>query len=89
MCQLGGPARAAGMLEGSPREAADANAAGARLQRIDPWVIVDYLHCHITLSDGELGGERAPTRLMHADWGVTAPAVKGADLGYRRGGNTR
>ena len=27
-----------------------------------PWVIVDHLHRHITVSDGEPGGERAPTR---------------------------
>ena len=62
VCHQGGPARAIGMLEGYLREAADANAAAARLQRIDPWVIVDNFHCHITVSDGELGRERAPTR---------------------------
>src|SRR5215467_14319156 len=42
------------MLEGSSREAADANAAAARLRWIDPWVIVDNFHCHITVSDGGL-----------------------------------
>ena len=62
VCHQGGPARAIGMLEGYLREAADANAAAARLRRIDPWVIVDNFHCHITVSDERLGGERAPTR---------------------------
>jgi hypothetical protein len=50
------------MLEGSSREAPDAKRSGARLQRIDPWIIVDNFHRHITVSDGELGRERAPSR---------------------------
>ena len=38
------------------------NAPAARLQRIDPCVIVDNFHCHITVSDGEppTTGRRAP-----------------------------
>jgi hypothetical protein len=51
-------------VEGSWREAADVNAAAVRLQRLDPWVIVDNFHRCITVSDGELGGERAPSRLI-------------------------
>jgi hypothetical protein len=56
------------MFEASPREAADADAAGARSQRIDPMeVVVDYVHRYITVNDGELGGERVLTR-RSSDW---------------------
>ena len=40
------------MLENSPRGAAEANAAEPRHIGSTPRVIVDYLHCHITVSDG-------------------------------------
>ena len=70
VCHQGGPARATGILEDSPREAADANAAAARLQRIDPWVTDDNFHRHITVSDGELGRERAPAGLSRRELDV-------------------
>jgi len=43
------------LLEHSPA----AHAAGARVTADRPWVVADYLHPHITVSDEEHGGERA------------------------------
>ena len=62
------------------------NAAGARSQRIDPWVVVDHLHPHITVSDKEHGGERAPSRLivLHGAGHDADQAVCRADPGFLR-----
>jgi hypothetical protein len=54
-------------LEGGRQQGADAEChfmIEARLQRIDPWTIIDNFHRHITVSGGELSGERAPSRLV-------------------------